>query len=72
MYPRGRPGADTLARGSSAMLRKRPVDAPRADDESSSLLWPGRHGRAGATEQQTKTVKALFYAVQVFYSFFIM
>ncbi|KAL5381455.1 hypothetical protein DPSP01_007169 [Paraphaeosphaeria sporulosa] len=33
-----------------------------------------RHGRtsASASEQQTKTVKALFYAVQVFYSFFIM
>jgi copper transporter 1 len=35
------------------------------------LLWPGRHG-ARASEQQTKMVKALLYAVQVFYSFFIM
>ncbi|KAF2442140.1 Ctr copper transporter [Karstenula rhodostoma CBS 690.94] len=57
----GRSGGDDLS------------NAARADDESSSLLWPGRHGRAGATtEQQTKVVKALFYAVQVFYSFFIM
>ncbi|KAL5391164.1 hypothetical protein PMIN02_006686 [Paraphaeosphaeria minitans] len=35
-----------------------------------------RHGRASASasasERQTKTLKALFYAVQVFYSFFIM
>ena len=41
--------------------------APRADlGESSSLLWPGE-GRRGS-----KTVKALLYALQVFYSFFIM
>ncbi|KAF1949442.1 Ctr copper transporter [Byssothecium circinans] len=40
-------------------------------NESSSLLRPGRHaGRV--SEQQTKIVKAIFYAVQVFYSFFIM
>lgn len=44
------------------------VDEP---DESSSLLSPGRYtGRA--SEQQTKVVKAILYAVQVFYSFFIM
>ncbi|KAF1975199.1 Ctr-domain-containing protein [Bimuria novae-zelandiae CBS 107.79] len=41
------------------------------DDELSSLLRPGRYaGRAN--EQQMKVVKALLYAVQVFYSFFIM
>ncbi|KAF1830326.1 Ctr copper transporter [Decorospora gaudefroyi] len=40
-------------------------------DESSSLLGPGRNvGRN--TEQQTKIVKAVLYAAQVFYSFFIM
>ena len=40
-------------------------------DESSSLLGPGRNvGRS--TEQQIKLVKAALYAVQVFYSFFIM
>ncbi|KAH3936633.1 copper transporter [Parastagonospora nodorum] len=41
------------------------------ENESSSLLGPGRSvGRT--SEQQTKIVKGLFYAVQVFYSFFIM
>jgi len=39
-------------------------------DESSSLLYPGRIGKP--SEKQTKLVKALLYAVQVFYSFFIM
>jgi copper transporter 1 len=40
-------------------------------DESSSLLGPGRDaGRQ--TEQKMKIVKAALYAVQVFYSFFIM
>lgn len=40
-------------------------------DESSSLLYSGRHaGRV--SEQQAKLVKAVLYAVQVFYSFFIM
>ncbi|KAF1946309.1 Ctr copper transporter [Clathrospora elynae] len=40
-------------------------------DESSSLLGPGRNAGRNA-EQQTKIVKAVLYAVQVFYSFFIM
>lgn len=40
-------------------------------DEASSLLNPGR--TAGKpSERQTKIVKAVLYAVQVFYSFFIM
>jgi len=40
-------------------------------DESSSLLGPaGRNG--GKAEQQQRMVKAVLYAVQVFYSFFIM
>ena len=42
-------------------------------DESSSLLGPGRNGSLGrSTEQQMKIIKAVLYAVQVFYSFFIM
>ena len=46
-----------------------------ADDEdnrseASSLLWVGRN--AQSVEKQTKMVKAAFYALQVFYSFFIM
>ncbi|KAF2270695.1 Ctr copper transporter [Lojkania enalia] len=46
-------------------------DVCNATDESSSLLRPGRPaGRA--IEQQMKLVKAVLYAVQVFYSFFIM
>jgi hypothetical protein len=41
--------------------------------ESSSLLGPGRNGGVGRnTEQQMKIIKAILYAVQVFYSFFIM
>jgi copper transporter 1 len=40
-------------------------------DESSSLLNPGRAVRR-PSEQQAKIVKAILYAVQVFYSFFIM
>lgn len=38
--------------------------------EHSSLLWLGQ--RAGNAEKKIKMIKALFYAVQVFYSFFIM
>lgn len=40
------------------------------DGEHSSLPWLGQ--RAGNAEKKVKIVKALFYAVQVFYSFFIM
>ncbi|OAL56048.1 Ctr-domain-containing protein [Pyrenochaeta sp. DS3sAY3a] len=40
-------------------------------NESSSLLGPGRNAGRN-TEQQMKIVKAILYAVQVFYSFFIM
>lgn len=40
-------------------------------DESSSLLYPGRYV-VRASDKQMKVVKALLYAVQVFYSFFIM
>ena len=41
------------------------------ESESSSLLRPGRRvGRV--SEQQVKIAKAVLYAVQVFYSFFIM
>ncbi|CAA9957615.1 hypothetical protein P3342_001458 [Pyrenophora teres f. teres] len=32
----------------------------------------GRNANAGRNEQQTKMIKAMLYAVQVFYSFFIM
>ncbi len=38
--------------------------------ESSSLLWSGKN--VGQAERRGKVVKAGFYAVQVFYSFFIM
>jgi copper transporter 1 len=40
-------------------------------DESSSLLHSGRNAGSNV-EQQAKLVKAALYAVQVFYSFFIM
>lgn len=50
------------------------MEGPRDDaDESSSLLGPGRNGGVGrSAEQQMKMIKAVLYAVQVFYSFFIM
>ncbi|KAF2831227.1 Ctr copper transporter [Ophiobolus disseminans] len=49
-------------------LRVQHKDDP---NESSSLLGPGRNvGRN--SEQQMKIVKGILYAVQVFYSFFIM
>lgn len=38
--------------------------------EHSSFPWLGQ--KAGRAEKKVKIVKALFYAVQVFYSFFIM
>ncbi|KAF1996239.1 Ctr copper transporter [Amniculicola lignicola CBS 123094] len=40
-------------------------------NESSSLLYPGRLAGRG-DEQRVKIIKAVLYAVQVFYSFFIM
>ena len=39
-------------------------------NEHSSLLWSGKG--AGEHEKRARFVKAGFYAVQVFYSFFIM
>ena len=43
---------------------------PANEDEPRSSSWLGKS--AAQKEQQTKIVKAAFYAVQVFYSFFIM
>ncbi|MCJ1409199.1 hypothetical protein MMC19_003277 [Ptychographa xylographoides] len=43
---------------------------PQDENESSSFKWLGRS--TGQAEQKTKMIKAAFYAVQVFYSFFIM
>ena len=40
------------------------------DQERSSLLWSGKTARK--TETKVKLIKAALYAVQVFYSFFIM
>ncbi|KAL8796729.1 MAG: hypothetical protein Q9195_001119 [Heterodermia aff. obscurata] len=40
------------------------------DQERSSLLWSGKSARE--TETKVKFIKAALYAVQVFYSFFIM
>ncbi|KAJ9648357.1 copper transpport protein [Coniosporium tulheliwenetii] len=53
-----------------AKLRPSETKDTRDDGESSSLLWPGR--TRGEAEQRSRMVKAAFYAVQVFYSFFIM
>ncbi|KAF2468213.1 Ctr copper transporter [Lindgomyces ingoldianus] len=59
-------------RGGDDMTSDSPPQRKAAEtDESSSLLMPGRiSGRV--SERQTKIVKAVLYAVQVFYSFFIM
>ncbi|KAI9806826.1 MAG: hypothetical protein M1833_002483 [Piccolia ochrophora] len=46
------------------------VVAPDDLGESSSLLSAGRNGRGN--QRDGKSVKAALYAVQVFYSFFIM
>lgn len=57
----------------SLHLEEHQLSPAQQDDlnESSSLLGPGRNvGRN--SEQQMKIVKGIFYAVQVFYSFFIM
>lgn len=50
-----------------------PAESQHKDDpdESSSLLSPGRNAGQNA-EKQMKIVKGILYAVQVFYSFFIM
>lgn len=41
-----------------------------AGQEASLLLWPGRN--QDNAQRKAKAVKAALYAVQVFYSFFIM
>jgi len=48
------------------MAKVKPAD----ENEPRSFSWLGKN--AARKEQQTKIVKAAFYAVQVFYSFFIM
>ncbi|KAK4997050.1 copper transpport protein [Elasticomyces elasticus] len=50
---------------SSKQLQNMPNHA-----ESSSLLYPGRNAKE--VERTSKAIKAALYAVQVFYSFFIM
>ncbi|PSK60711.1 Copper transport protein CTR2 [Elsinoe australis] len=46
------------------------LSSPSPDTDRRSLLRPGR--ATAEEEQKTKIIKAAFYAVQVFYSFFIM
>lgn len=57
----------TLSRTLSGAI----VGADGGEDESSSLLHPGRSANR-VSEKQANIVKAILYAVQVFYSFFIM
>ncbi|KAF2707570.1 Ctr copper transporter [Pleomassaria siparia CBS 279.74] len=57
--------------GDDLTSNRAPVGAVDGEDESSSLLHPGRNA-ARVSEKQTKIIKALLYAVQVFYSFFII
>lgn len=46
-------------------------EAANGQNEHSSLLWVGGR-RKESVEREGRIVKAAFYAVQVFYSFFIM
>jgi len=62
-----------LTLSSSHNKLKPSSSVPTATDgqESSSLLWSTGQS-AQQVEQRSKVVKAAFYALQVFYSFFIM
>ncbi|KAK2748345.1 hypothetical protein FQN57_001003 [Myotisia sp. PD_48] len=42
------------------------------NDEASSLLFPARNLRGTPAERKSKLIRAGLYALQVFYSFFIM
>ncbi|KAL8989376.1 MAG: hypothetical protein Q9177_001717, partial [Variospora cf. flavescens] len=60
-------------KGTVRVEAKRFVFLKGEDDderERNSLLWAGKS--AGEAEKKQKIIKAAFYAVQVFYSFFIM
>ncbi|TIA62930.1 Ctr copper transporter [Aureobasidium pullulans] len=58
-----------LSRRYEAKVQREIDDLPN-DGEGSSLLASGRS--AADAHAKSKTIKAAFYAVQVFYSFFIM
>ena len=45
-------------------------DYPALANERSSLIWSGKD--ASQQQKRERVIKAAFYAVQVFYSFFIM
>jgi len=66
LYELVREGSRRYEASSSEYLNSLPLET----DERRSWDWLGR-GTAQA-EKRTKTIKALFYAAQVFYSFFIM
>ncbi|KAF2682718.1 Ctr copper transporter [Lentithecium fluviatile CBS 122367] len=53
-------------------LYSKRVAEGRRDGDDFSLLYPGRTSGNKPTANQMKLVKAILYAVQVFYSFFIM
>ncbi|KAL8823016.1 MAG: hypothetical protein Q9191_006263 [Dirinaria sp. TL-2023a] len=55
---------------SAEYMNSLPIDGGNSNDRSSSLLWSGKN--AQQAETKVKLVKAALYAVQVFYSFFIM
>lgn len=69
----------TACQVSSVLLRRSCVgmrlsvllkDGDEAGQERGSLLWSGKD--AGQREKKVRLVRAALYAVQVFYSFFIM
>lgn len=55
---------------SAEYVNSLPNDDGNAGRDRSSFLWSGKD--AGQQEKKIRIVKAAFYAVQVFYSFFIM
>ncbi|KAL9604814.1 MAG: hypothetical protein Q9219_000262 [cf. Caloplaca sp. 3 TL-2023] len=56
---------------SAEYMNKLPTDDDDDDmRRRGSLLWAGKS--AGEAEKKQKLIRAAFYAVQVFYSFFIM
>ncbi|KAI4849707.1 Ctr copper transporter [Aureobasidium sp. EXF-8845] len=59
-----------ISRRYEAKIQREIDDMPNDDQEESSLLASGRS--AADAYAKTKTIKAALYAIQVFYSFFIM
>ncbi|MCJ1478492.1 hypothetical protein MMC13_007172 [Lambiella insularis] len=66
----GYEGVRELSRRYEASSAEYMNSLPNDEDDSGSYKWLGKS--AGQAHQRAKLVKAAFYALQVFYSFFIM